>query len=248
MTYKNGYLPASALVTVQGAIQLETRTAAVFRAMREDCAEETHQNLTLAAPAGGYRPWAMQLDMRVPARRAYYNITPGIISGLPSGHGDGDCMDIATCLAWVKKNGWKYGVTFPLAKTDPNHARYDGTTIVAGTLGPLITEQDEDMLRIIYHANRGYAVILPYGHVHYPETNDGNNIVATLLQADGVTLGQAVPVGVKKLNFDWQWDTEVREADNRLAILPTAAGTGVSADQAKAIATDVVNGSKNVAL
>lgn len=136
MGYPNGAWPDSELVIVQGsgdnAIRLNRATAAVFFAMRNDYAEETHRNLTLVNSyrgAAGYRSKATQLDMR--AHPGLYSITPGIIPGLPSGHGDADCMDFDQGLAWVKANGARYGVTFPLA-FDHNHGRYDGITL-AGT-------------------------------------------------------------------------------------------------------------------
>lgn len=142
MGYPNGAWPDSELVIVQGsgdnAIRLNRATAAVFFAMRNDYAEETHRNLTLVNSyrgAAGYRSKATQLDMR--AHPSLYSITPGIVPGLPSGHGDADCMDFDQGLAWVKANGARYGVTFPLA-FDHNHGRYDGITL-AGELGTTIT-------------------------------------------------------------------------------------------------------------
>ncbi|WP_349902601.1 M15 family metallopeptidase domain-containing protein [Parafrigoribacterium humi] len=133
----NGHLAAAELTTVQGTIQLRTDTAAAWNAMKAAAARDG-VTLTIAPPAGGYRSWAMQLDMR--ARPALYNITPGIIPGLPSEHGLGICVDIAQGLAWVKHNGAQFGFTFPL-RTDPNHARYNGTT-TAGSGGTSIGDDD----------------------------------------------------------------------------------------------------------
>lgn len=141
MAYKNGYWPDYALVTVQGsganAIRLSAPTAAILRRMRADAGKEG-VTITLVSSyhgAAGYRSWPTQLDMR--AHPSLYDITPGIISGLPSGHGDANCMDIDGGLAWVKANGAKYGVTFPIS-FDHNHARYDGIAF-AGEIGSPIT-------------------------------------------------------------------------------------------------------------
>jgi hypothetical protein len=138
MAYSNGYLPATALTNVQGSIQLENKTAQQYFAMKA-AAAQVGVTINIATPAGGYRSWATQLDMR--ANPAKYNITPGIIPGLPSEHGFGTCVDIASGLAWVKANGSRWGFTFPLS-FDPNHAQYDVTT-TAGSGGTPIEGYDD---------------------------------------------------------------------------------------------------------
>lgn len=255
----NGYLRPDELTTVQGDMQLRNDFARVFFAMRDDCAEETHQNLTLARPAGAYRPWAMQLDMRVPSRRAYYNITPGIISGLPSEHGLGTCGDIATCLAWVKANGHKYGVTFPLAKTDPNHARYDGVTIPAGESGTPITATPENHLPEYGGANVALVmnrtqdnVLAIYDESHWQEFAYTSNMQPTAAvkqyQIDfAVGQSHALP----NVPYDaYAWDLRSNKTpaikrplftDTGSAIIPLDQGAASLTDaQVKAIAAAIV--------
>lgn len=83
-------------------------------------------------------------------------------------------------------------------------------------------EEDEDAMRIIYHVNRGYAHILPYGHRKYAETKDGNETVAAILGVPNPVLGVSTPDKVIRVAHDYLWDAEVREADRRLSILPKA--------------------------
>jgi hypothetical protein len=149
----NGFLPDADLEVVQGsganAIRLTHPTAAIFRRMRSDAAKEGI-TLTLVASyrgAAGYRSWATQLDMR--AHPSLYNIGKGFgLPGLPSEHGWGTCMDIDQGLAWVKDNGHRYGVTFPIA-SDHNHARYDGITMAGESGVPVGAEKqkEDNMLR-----------------------------------------------------------------------------------------------------
>lgn len=162
---KNGYLSPAELTTVQGTMQLRTDTAKSWFAMKAAAAHDG-VTLTIAGPAGAYRSWATQLDMR--AHPGRYNITPGIVSGLPSEHGLGTCADIAAGLAWVKSNGRRFGWTFPL-KTDPNHARYGGTTTAGETSTPIATEEDDDM-KYIYTPNRGGALVGELGFYPYTDT------------------------------------------------------------------------------
>jgi hypothetical protein len=141
---ENGHLSDNELTTVQGsganAIRLANSTAAIWLRMKSDAAKEGI-TLTLVASyhgAAGYRSWATQLDMR--AHPSLYNIGKGFgLPGLPSEHGWGTCMDIDQGLAWVKANGHRYGVTFPIA-SDHNHARYDGITM-AGETGSEIPDE-----------------------------------------------------------------------------------------------------------
>lgn len=137
----NGYLPASDLTAVQGTIQLETRTAKQYLAMKA-YASSVGITITIAPPAGGYRSHSMQVDMR--NRPWLYHITPGVVPGLPSDHGFGTEVDIASGLTWVIANGGRFGFTrTKLRFNDPNHFHYDGTTVASGTTSP--TEGEEEM-------------------------------------------------------------------------------------------------------
>lgn len=155
----NGFLRDDELTVVQGsganAIRLSLGFAAVLRRMQTDAAKDGVR-VTLVASyhgAAGYRSRATQLDMRV--HPSLYSITPGIVPGLPSEHGTGNCGDIDQGLAWVKKNGARYGVTFPLA-FDHNHARWDGTTLAGESGAPIEAEKALDLgeeMKLITHPN-----------------------------------------------------------------------------------------------
>jgi hypothetical protein len=133
---KPGYLTPSELTTVQGSMQLANSTARAWETMKAAAAKEG-VTLTIAAPGGAYRSHALTLAMR--ANPKAYNVTPGITPSLTSQHMEGICVDVAQGLAWVKRNGARFGFTFPLSG-DPNHARHDGTT-AAGTGHPINTKE-----------------------------------------------------------------------------------------------------------
>ena len=203
----NGYLPASELVTVQGDIQLERRTAAAFLAMREDYAEETHRNMTIAAPAGGYRPWAMQLDMR--AHPALYNITPGITPGLPSDHGFGTEVDIGEGQVWAIVNGARYGFTrTKLAFHDPNHFHYDGITL-AGDIGTPITaevahEEEEEMAikGITWTGSDGKTRAAQYSDTGFYSDVQGDQALYNAMNAAGIPFYNTTESHAQKIAAD----------------------------------------------
>jgi len=141
-----GYLTPAELTTVQPGVELANAVARNFLAMRDAAAEEDHVNVTIALPAGGYRSHALDVDMHTHPQK--YNINPALTSGLyPVGvskHALGTEVDIVAGLAWVIKNGARFGFTrTEVAKGDLNHFHGDGTTVVAVTATP-ITEQRED--------------------------------------------------------------------------------------------------------
>jgi len=191
----NGYLRADELTTVQGDMQLRNDTAVAWNAMKAAAALDG-VTLTIARPEGDYRNWATQLDMR--AHPSKYNITPGIVPGLPSEHGLGICVDVASGLAWVKKNGRRFGFTFPLA-FDPNHARYDGTTIPAGHSGTPLREQEEEdemaIRGITWRSAAGVAWCAQYSDTGFWSPVEGAAAVATALNASGIPFCD-VPVSV----------------------------------------------------
>jgi hypothetical protein len=86
-------------------------------------------------------------------------------------------------------------------------------------IAPVQEEEDEDMPRIIYHVQRGYAQILPYGHIRIPETQDGNNQVAAILNVAAPKVGTWTPDGVKRYATAGEFDAATRSADQCLAAL-----------------------------
>jgi len=135
-----GYLRPDELMTVQGNVQLANANAHAFLAMRDDAAERDHVNITIATPAGGYRSHAMDVDMH--AHPQNYNINPALVGGLypvgKSKHALGTEADIAGGLAWVIRNGARYGFTrTEIAKGDLNHFHHDGITFAGGNSQPI---------------------------------------------------------------------------------------------------------------
>jgi len=159
---KNGHLTAAELTYVQFGITLRNDIAARYLRMVADAARDGVRVSIVSSHlgAGGYRSESVQLDMR--ARPSLYDITPGILPGLPSEHGDGTCADIATGLAWVKEHQDEYAVSFPVAG-DPNHARFT-TTTTAGTGTEIedddMNEDDRELLRRAVKASEENAFTL----------------------------------------------------------------------------------------
>lgn len=159
---QNGFLLDSELEVVQGTgrdeIRLGLGYAAILREMQHD-ADLDGVAINLVSSymgAAGYRSWATQLDMRNPAHAPLYDITPGIVPGLPSEHGTGQAADYNSGLAWVKENGHLYGVTFPLA-FDHNHGEWDGVTLAGEDYQKITDDKPNEatMDGTTYHAVDG---------------------------------------------------------------------------------------------
>jgi len=161
-----GYLRPDELMTVQGAVQLVKPTAHAFLAMRDDAAERDHVNITIATPAGGYRSHAMDVDMHDNPKN--YNINPALVSGLypvgKSKHALGTEVDIAAGLAWVIRNGARYGFTrTEVAKGDLNHFHHDGITFAGASGQPIqLPKEDDTMLWKVSAPHRGIALMGPH--------------------------------------------------------------------------------------
>jgi len=201
---KNGHLTADELTAVQGGICLRNDIAIRYRSMVADAKKDgvTVAIVSSYKNAGGYRSEAVQLDMR--KHPSLYDITPGILPGYPSGHGDGNCADIATGLAWVKEHQADYDVSFPVAG-DPNHARFN-TTTTAGSGTEIedddMNEEERDMLRRAVKAGEDNAFTLSQIKPIVDELNSGKGPVHAKL--DNIAWAVADPKnGLRKLLSDF---------------------------------------------
>jgi len=164
----SGHLTDFDLVTVPGG-RLEPATALAWNAMRAAALRESAVTLTIVQPRaavaantpGSYRSRATSLDMR--ARPALYNITPGILPGIPSEHEDGDAIDVGAGLAWCTANDdanlHRFGfVRTKLAIGDKNHIKHVGTAPAdSGSTAITTEEQEEDDMatKPIYYVATG---------------------------------------------------------------------------------------------
>lgn len=147
MAYPNGQLPASALTTVQGTIQLGSKTARAWKRLQAAAKSKLGRQISIAGPAGGYRSLAVQRSMRIAffgtaadKRRWGLSLTSTVAPSLAGGsrHGDGLALDVVgtpldrAFLLLAEQ----YGFTRPWT-TDPNHLLHDGKTATAVTVAAL---------------------------------------------------------------------------------------------------------------
>lgn len=142
----NGYLKPEQLTSIYG-VQLANVTAQAFRNMSNACFAETGRYLSIALPAGGYRSFWLQGDMRTnPNRWSLYNLNPLSLVPLAqpgySNHGLGLAVDVANwsvMKVWVLANMGRFGFSRPFGIRDPNHLLHNGRTTghaTGGTLTP----------------------------------------------------------------------------------------------------------------
>lgn len=145
-------LPADQLVTVQGSIQLEKNTAAAWLEFKAAAKAEADIIITIAAPLGGYRSHAQDVDFH--KNPAKYNKNPNI-GLLPidySVHRTGRCVDVVPWPTWVKNNAHRWGFSFPIA-IDVNHMQHDGSTVADTGAAPL--SEEDDVIQSILIRNAG---------------------------------------------------------------------------------------------
>jgi hypothetical protein len=137
----NGRLAGGDLTSVQGSIQLGDGTAKAYLGLKRAVKLHLDRTIRIAAPAGGYRSYAVQSAMRTAslhgtkADKAKWGLSSSSTAVLAeagtSNHGLGICVDIvgtpldSAFFALAKT----YGFTRPL-QGDPNHFQYDGHTVV----------------------------------------------------------------------------------------------------------------------
>lgn len=155
MSYLNGRVPDSLLVTVEDNDRLFAPSANSWLAMRAAAARDG-VTITIAEPAGAYRSYAVQADMR--ARPWAYNLNSSSKVGLAapgqSSHGFGTRFDAGSGNAWLIRNAHRFGWVREFGTDDPNHWAHDGRTAIAGSPAVairIVTEEEEDMPFLIYN-------------------------------------------------------------------------------------------------
>jgi hypothetical protein len=140
---ENGRLKASELSDVGGML-LEARAAQAFRNWSAATAAATGRGITIIRPAGAYRSYAVQRDMRLNPGR--WNLNPSSSINLAregsSTHGFGTRVDIGYYTgagwAWALANAHRFGFRREFGAADPNHFMHDGRTF-GPTINPTST-------------------------------------------------------------------------------------------------------------
>jgi hypothetical protein len=169
----NGRLTEGELTAV-GGILLSNATARAWQAMVDAAEAEAGISLTIARPAGGYRSFFVQGDMK--RNPGAYGLNPASSVSLAapgnSTHGFGTRVDIGSFsgarAAWVLANCDRFGFNREFGAADPNHFKHNGVTIggVITTSGtkktPVVKAEEEDHVFIrIVSPGRGWALIGP---------------------------------------------------------------------------------------
>lgn len=151
----NGYVPANALVEVDGVL-LERATAAAYLAAKS-VAAKVGVTLRIALPAGGYRSYDTQYRMKqgIPSY-AFWNIDPAMKVSLAapgqSSHGWGICVDIViSARAWAIPNMAAFGFSRPFGNNDPGHFLFGAPTWAGGAV---VLKPNERMVLATGVANR----------------------------------------------------------------------------------------------
>ncbi len=149
----NGRLLDSELEVVEDNDRLKHSTANAFRRARAAYYAEGHSGSCIVEPAGAYRDWNVQYNMKhgIPSF-AYWNLNPNSKAGLAnpgqSTHGLGDSLDAASGFqAFLLRRGREFGFFRPYGDNDPNHWRHNGTTATGAIGSALPGEIDRALLR-----------------------------------------------------------------------------------------------------
>ena len=160
---RNGYLAEDGivLVTVEDDDQLIATAAASFFAMRAAAADDG-VDLRIVEPAGAYRRAWVQNDMVDHPEN--YNLNPASTIGFSrygQSHGWGNRFDAnSAAVAWLLKNGPRFGWVQEYGSRDKNHFKHDGVTATGGGAGgytPPITipsPEEDTMTDFILYAQK----------------------------------------------------------------------------------------------
>jgi hypothetical protein len=175
----NGRLTEGELTAV-GGILLSNSTARAWQAMVDAAQAEAGISLTIARPAGGYRSFFVQGDMK--RNPGAYGLNPASSVSLAapgnSTHGFGTRVDIGSFsgarAAWVLANCDRFGFTREFGAADPNHFKHNGVTIggVINTSGtktkpvqpPTVQEDDMAYIAPILEEKNGKIVATGDGY------------------------------------------------------------------------------------
>lgn len=175
---QNGYVPDEFLVEVEPGKFLERATAAAYL----DAKRASVGLLRIASPAGAYRSYAVQADMKANPWR--YGIDPDLAVNISapgsSSHGFGTRVDLVKGPArvWADARLPGFGFRKEFGDKDPGHWQFLRPTFASTDTQPLpIPNVLEDDLIAISAPNRGGAVIGP-GYYHSLLTEEWQNVDA----------------------------------------------------------------------
>lgn len=208
----NGYLAPSELTSIGNGLFLRTDAAKSFLSMAAD-AESDGVQINWPGIASAYRPWVMQLDMRV--HPDIYGINPNMhaLPGLPSSHGTGLARDVPFGAPndWMIANAARFGWTRPertLKLNDLNHWEFVPGTATASLDATPIEQEEDDMSRIIHHPNGSMALA----------GSDGTFIPLTTMDEVAALIGTgAVPKDYVNLADGLMWNLRTAIAARKAA-------------------------------
>lgn len=163
----NGRLTDAELQVVEDNDRLNHRTANAFRRARAAWYASGGSGPCIVEPAGAYRSWQVQYDMKhgIPSF-AYWNLNPNSKAGLASAgsstHGLGDRFDATPGFnAFLLRRGREFGFYREFGANDPNHWRHDGVTAAGVSVTAISSPEEDDMPRYIYtdQDGEGFALI-----------------------------------------------------------------------------------------
>jgi hypothetical protein len=224
----NGKLTSDELSNV-GGMQLANSTARAWEAM-VDAAKADGITLAIVRPAGAYRSYFVQGDMK--KNPSAYNLSTASSVAIAgpgySTHGLGNAVDVSACtgarLAWMLKNGPRFGFTRTFGARDPNHFGHDGTvpTLTPASSGgkTQLNNPEEDTLskedadRIISEVNAEVRKsarpikLLQYGTGWVWVDQEGNTLICPsdghAMIADAWGFSQGTPIRtVAQPEFDF---------------------------------------------
>jgi hypothetical protein len=175
----NGYLAASELTLVQGSdTYLANGTANSWFAMK--AAAMTRNGVFMRVSpayrgAGGYRSYAVQVDMHT--NPGLYNIvsTPAPVGTSNHGLGIAADVDLAPAQSWIKAHGAEFGWSFPFSY-DSVHFQHDGVTAIGSTNAvspsPFPASDNEDELTYYTAQSSSSDGLIQAGFI-YVNSSDG---------------------------------------------------------------------------
>lgn len=140
---QNGYVPDEYLVEVEAGKFLERATAAAYLQAKV----ASGGLLKIASPAGAYRSYAVQADMKAHPER--YGIDPALAVGIAapgsSSHGLGTRLDLVVGAArtWAVVNLGRFGFRREFGTKDPGHWQFLRPTFASTDTQPIPIEEDD---------------------------------------------------------------------------------------------------------
>lgn len=243
----NGRLGADELVYVEDNDQLNRVAAYWFRKARAAWYVEGGRGSCIVEPAGAYRSWQVQYDMKhgIPSL-AYWNLSLkskiGLASAGNSTHGWGDRVDAAPGFnAFLLRRGREFGAYREFGDADPNHWKFYITTIPAGGDADIIEEpEDHDRMKIIHKVvNNVQSFALIAGDTVLPLSKDTAEALVPALGLSQLTLAPSYDTLIS-VGAILDAAEATRVATAVVAALPASSGgVGVTPEVIAAIAKAV---------